>query len=717
MVTISDIAKEAKVSVGTVSNVLNQKGNVSVKTIRTVEKAAQKLGYYGNPIAKSIRAKEPNVIAFILPEYTCEVNSFVNGMKGLLEQCNYELKLFFYRDSIDEIETIRKVAESNCLAVIALTSLRNYVEKYYKLLAIDTKNIIFFNGYDKEALSYARFQLKSSAIKIADLIADKNMICLISCPWDNERVEKIKEILEIINPECTYIHLCLEDRNYIMSIYSVLQGNFDCIISFSKNITCDVLDCLNFVDKELSVINLIGEKSLNHVSGSNVIFQNYYGLGLKIANKLVDNLKIKELNSLKIEEKDISLSLPSFEIFPQRKLKLLTIYNPTVSALEQLKSNFYFFTGIELEIITKSYVEFIEILNSEDYKKYDLIRIGMEMLPWFSEKIFISLADRDPYIDQLLDSFDDKMQNFFVKLNDQSLSLPFDPNIQMMFYRKDLFENQILQKLFFKQYKRNLTPPTNYEELIEVADFFSTCKDPENTVSNGISMAIQNTTLMAAEILTSYYSLGGEVTVSNGMLQLDTSLFIEGLNNYVKLFKHAKKEKAEWWNNSVESYLKGETAMIITYVNQLSFISQSEYAHKTGYTTVPGNHAMLGGGALGICRGSKYLKEALEFIRWMYQYKVAENVVYLDGLTAISDVFFEEGINKIFPWLTKIDEIRKEGIRLNRDQEKGAVNIPLFEKIVGEEVLKQLEFRHTSEVTVIKIMERVLMQRTELVRK
>ena len=48
MPTIKDIAREAGVSHGTVSNVINGRGNVSVEKIRLVWQAAEKLGYPGN---------------------------------------------------------------------------------------------------------------------------------------------------------------------------------------------------------------------------------------------------------------------------------------------------------------------------------------------------------------------------------------------------------------------------------------------------------------------------------------------------------------------------------------------------------------------------------------------------------------------------------------------------------------------------------------------
>ena len=61
-VTIKDIAKYAGVSHGTVSNVLNHKGNVSTEKILLVEQAAKALGYQMNSQASGLRSgKSKNI--------------------------------------------------------------------------------------------------------------------------------------------------------------------------------------------------------------------------------------------------------------------------------------------------------------------------------------------------------------------------------------------------------------------------------------------------------------------------------------------------------------------------------------------------------------------------------------------------------------------------------------------------------------------------------
>lgn len=70
MPTISDVAKEANVSVATVSRVLNNHSSVRPETYERVHKAIEKLSFEPNMSARNLRRNETRVILIVTPNIT-----------------------------------------------------------------------------------------------------------------------------------------------------------------------------------------------------------------------------------------------------------------------------------------------------------------------------------------------------------------------------------------------------------------------------------------------------------------------------------------------------------------------------------------------------------------------------------------------------------------------------------------------------------------------
>lgn len=69
-ITIEEVAKEAKVSVATVSRVLNKSNLVSKSTAERVHKAVESMGYVPNPLARNLRKSESRTIMIVIPNFT-----------------------------------------------------------------------------------------------------------------------------------------------------------------------------------------------------------------------------------------------------------------------------------------------------------------------------------------------------------------------------------------------------------------------------------------------------------------------------------------------------------------------------------------------------------------------------------------------------------------------------------------------------------------------
>lgn len=98
--TISDIAKMAGVSPGTVSKVMNKTGSLSAKTIERVKKVIEETGYQPSFSAKSLATKKSNLIGLI---YAGDIhaqinhpffNEVVNVFKNVIGELGYDILMF-----------------------------------------------------------------------------------------------------------------------------------------------------------------------------------------------------------------------------------------------------------------------------------------------------------------------------------------------------------------------------------------------------------------------------------------------------------------------------------------------------------------------------------------------------------------------------------------------------------------------------------------------
>ena len=84
-VSIRDIAREAGVTVGTVSRALNNYPDVSPTTRERIVETAQRLGYHPNQMARNLSSKHNHNIALVLSGFLEEelINDFdAQLMKG-----------------------------------------------------------------------------------------------------------------------------------------------------------------------------------------------------------------------------------------------------------------------------------------------------------------------------------------------------------------------------------------------------------------------------------------------------------------------------------------------------------------------------------------------------------------------------------------------------------------------------------------------------------
>ena len=106
-VTIYEVAKEANVSLATVSRVMNGSDVVKQATKEKVESAIAKLGYRPNAIAQGLALQRTTTIGLIFPEASLQyTGQLINGLCDVAKIYNYNISFHTISDGIANIQEI-----------------------------------------------------------------------------------------------------------------------------------------------------------------------------------------------------------------------------------------------------------------------------------------------------------------------------------------------------------------------------------------------------------------------------------------------------------------------------------------------------------------------------------------------------------------------------------------------------------------------------------
>lgn len=92
MAGIKDVAKRARVGVGTVSRMINNSGYVADETREKIELAMKELNYTPNELARNLYHKRSGIIAVVVPSITSPFFSeFLNNVEAELYKAGYKM--------------------------------------------------------------------------------------------------------------------------------------------------------------------------------------------------------------------------------------------------------------------------------------------------------------------------------------------------------------------------------------------------------------------------------------------------------------------------------------------------------------------------------------------------------------------------------------------------------------------------------------------------
>lgn len=678
MATILDVANLAGVSQGTVSNVLNRKGNVSSEKIKAVEEAAKKLGFTINEKAKMLRKGSSNIITVVLPNIQFRhYRDFYTSLKAYAEKHGYTINLLVTNDNPEEELLLIQQAKSAMTESLAVFTCLEEKENRYEQAGF-TK-VCFVERRPEFPADYYGFDYTLASSEMAEDVKKhgykKVLLFTGSARFSNEREfsESFKNILE--KPGlCCVVQIETDAKRIGHSALNALIGEQEIDAVFTTNI--------GFAEKIRQIRNSFYGSGLLPVYTISPVFTlpekdykkyelNYSFLGREVAehliglmrseasapmaygNHIMDNDGQRKWHQIGLKKKGVDC------------LNVLALESPEASAMKALSRLYTEKTGTEIKIAVFSYEEIYEsFVNSEDFGIFDVFRIDVTWLSWFAEKILLPIDEIDPDISMVFPEYIPALTDKYSRVNGRVYALPVSPSAQLLLYRKDLFEDVAVMRQYQELYKEELKAPLNFEEFNRIAGFFTRRVNDRAPTKYGTSLTLGNTGVAATEFLTRFFSYAQNLYDENGQIVLNNKAGIRAMKDLLEARRYISSASVPWWTDSARAFSDGDVAMSIMFSNYASEILgyHSKIIDKVGYAHVPGKNPLVGGGSLGIARKSRYPEDGLAFIKWMTKDPAASALAALGSVSPCRKTYEIYDIVNAFPWL----ELSKECFAMSK---------------------------------------------------
>lgn len=668
MATIKDIAKKAGVSHGTVSNVLNKKGNVSADKIKKVERVAQELGYTLNRQAAGLRKGSLNLITVIIP-YQCRerYDEFYSGMLLRAEEKEFDISLVYLtvRAELKKLLDRETAKMPHSIVLLGINPKEEEIKQVTEKVKIyiyndvpdyqlENMEIWFYDAEKvvKEVREEIVNQNKSNNIFIVSNIFEQDSYWVneLNTQFPNKKIQKVFldssnrlsayfELLNKATSNDTILFLDLYIAQNFLNVIgwsNIYEGNLPYIISFSPN-------------QEL------------HNPLIKYYEFNYKKDGYYLVTQMIRNKK-KTINNL----------LPSYHFFNKNfvfnkknksSIRILTLESPMSDVMNQLTPIFEKESGIKVEIIQDSYLDLRNKIfqkNQKELKDFDLIRIDVAWLESIGETIFKPLED-NPQIKKINKSLINLPKEYTL-IQGIQYGLPLDASMQILFYRKDLFDDLLIKRQFFEMYNHELKVPKTFKEFDEVSQYFSKSINSQSPIEYGHSYVQDNPDLLVSSVLP---RINEKLKIHCSLSQ--TEILEETIEEYKKTEVYSHKLNNVFWSNVARNFANGLTAMEILYSNYAGdILISTEHFDKTdiGYSLIPGKKSLLGGGSIGISKETNKYKESIQFLEWLYSDEISQLITSLGGVLHNKRTNENIDIIEMYPWMRKMDEYFKNSNRL-----------------------------------------------------
>lgn len=729
MATIKDVAKKAGVSVGTVSNMLNGKGGISDEKYDKIQEAIEELSYKPNYMAQNLKKHKGKVIGVLLPSLEEPYNDIYQGIADVLDMNNYILILKLTQNNIVlENHFLEQLLYIGMVGAIIVPCDQRNKEKYGKLQDQGIKIVMVERKLEGIDFSNVLFENKQQIFDITNSLIEENpyreiRLMVGKKEFSNEQdcVEGYLAARENREQDIIVIEETRKEAVFDRIYQKLIEGERfpECVITSSMEFATHLSEVCNILKLKLEIHSIVGEKWYTTDLYKDIT---QYGRNAILMGKEAGKLLASIMKSRgEIENRSIYIHPKrnyrntgmEIHTMPMRSLRVLAFQCDATDALEKLSCAFRNITGIRVEFDKLEYSSLRKELYIQTRGKktdYDIIMMD---LPWIRSVLsenYLENIKEWAKRDNFLANFPSGIRQDFYRGDCGVHLIPIIATIQMILYRKDVFNDRDIKKQFQKQYGYELMPPKTWTNFNTIAEFFDKKTNVNSPFQYGTAATALEPVGLINEFLPRQWAFHGRIADKWGKLVIDSEENQRALDNLVKTFQFVPKEaEGYFWDELFKMLLYGEIPIVQGFASHYQPGKHSQngdtYEKYIGQLPLPGGKTMLGGWALGINRYSDRIKESYEFLKWNLNDKVAITNLRLCGCLPTVSVIRDETLRGSYPWLNLVDEKFQIGGSREElfDKEKKRIDLEQIDYILSGQIKRAINQEIDSKTALIEM--------------
>ncbi len=172
--TIYDIARQAGVSIATVSRVFNESTKVSPKTRDKVIQIAEQVGYHPQGFAQGLAGRQKKVIMAVVPLLS---NYFflqvLNGIQDAISETDFELHIYNVKPKEERIVQLKRLLGRKWADGYLFVSIHLSNEEWADIHKLGQQMVLIDDAYS--ASNYFQINNKQGACKATDFFLEQGM--------------------------------------------------------------------------------------------------------------------------------------------------------------------------------------------------------------------------------------------------------------------------------------------------------------------------------------------------------------------------------------------------------------------------------------------------------------------------------------------------------------------------------------------------------------